>query len=620
MGENVTQVEGLDFTVHDHSTPAAERMSKAFEHVHHAADGVTRKLSEMTHQAAMSGLAMVGLGFGLREVARFAGGANLELEDAKKKIAGVQFTFSNWKAGTTAQEKWSESLEDGGRIVAKLEASESKLKMTRSELAEIYKSQAMMSEKYHQSEAQQLDLTEKLGATQKVLGISAEAAGDMIGRAAMMGAIPLRSHLGRQLASSIGDLKKFKHLSETVRFEKLKKALGDMVPAAEGMGKGLAGTMFDVRKAVGDLTRDVSGPVFQQIAVDFSSWSHELTKVRETGKSAAAEWGGKLVTVFGYLKDTTAFIVDHWKTLAGIFVANKVAGAMQGLAGRFSSAAAAGGAGGGAAGVMNVSASVVNVAGGAAAALGGTTAAALGSTLKPGLSSTIGKLAGFAAKAGMVTEALGALYLGLDAAATELDHWHDKSIQKDAQFGAGGVLSGKFGSDAANAIQTFRELADKDLEVGRQSEATAKMARQAYSGLRGAYGEGVIGAGGKVNIESAKDAYAAMDLATRQTQLAGLGLDAKKAFYNTDEERKDFAERLAQVIGQLIQQGAGTTADGTSHRKTSKPPITNINIANLQITQDFKDAQPDRVFHNVPRDILDMVRNAKGSNLQAGGG
>ena len=220
----------------------------------------------------------------------------------------------------------------------------------------------------------------------------------------------------------------------------------------------------------------------------------------------------------------------------------------------------------------------------------------------------------------MVTEALGALYLGLDAAATELDHWHDKSIQKDAQFGAGGVLSGKFGSDAANAIQTFRELADKDLEVGRQSEATAKMARQAYSGLRGAYGEGVIGAGGKVNIESAKDAYAAMDLATRQTQLAGLGLDAKKAFYNTDEERKDFAERLAQVIGQLIQQGAGTTADGTSHRKTSKPPITNINIANLQITQDFKDAQPDRVFHNVPRDILDMVRNAKGSNLQAGGG
>ena len=138
MSDNVTQVEGLDFTVQDHATAPADRMAKSFEHVHHAAEGATRKIGEMTHRAAMSGLAMVGLGFGLREIANKAGEANLELENAAKKIAGVQYTFGGWKKGTTGQEKWNESLQTGTEIVAKLEASEGKLKMTRGELADIY--------------------------------------------------------------------------------------------------------------------------------------------------------------------------------------------------------------------------------------------------------------------------------------------------------------------------------------------------------------------------------------------------------------------------------------------------------------------------------------------------
>jgi len=615
MSDNTTHVEGLDFTVQDHATAPAEHMAKAFERVHHAAEATTRKLGEMTHHAAMSGLAMVGLGFGFREVAKFAGDANLELEHAAKKIAGVQFAFSNWKAGTTGQEKWNESMVDASRILAKLEPAESRLKMTRADLAEIYKSQAMMSERYRQSEAQQLDLTEKLGATQKVLGINAEAAGDMIGRAAMTGAIPLRSQLGRYLAASVGDLKKFRHESEALRFEKLKKALGDMLPAAAGMGKGIEGSMFDAKKALNDLTRDLTGPVFQQVTKDVAEWAHKLAEVRENGQSAAAEWGGKLVTAFGYLKDATAFIADHWKTIAGIWVATKLTGGLQGLSTKFGAAGAAAG-GASATGTMNVSAGVVNVSGGAAAALGGTTAAAIGDKLKPGLASTVGKLAGFAAKAGMVTEALGGLYLGLQAAATELDEWHTKSINRDAQFGEGSAIRGGLGANAAEAIQAFREAADKDLQAGSESLATAKAAKAAYTKLRGVYGAGVIGEGGKVNIEAAKDAYGAMDLETRKKQLSGLGLDIDKAWYNTDQVQTAFADRLAQVLATLLGAGAnapGATAD--SKKKLTAAPVTQINVAHMEITQEFKQADPDRVFHNVPRDIADMLRNPRGSNI-----
>jgi hypothetical protein len=35
----------------------------------------------------------------------------------------------------------------------------------------------------------------------------------------------------------------------------------------------------------------------------------------------------------------------------------------------------------------------------------------------------------------------------------------------------------------------------------------------------------------------------------------------------------------------------------------------------MEITQEFKQAYPDRVFHNVPRDIADMLRNPRGSNI-----
>ena len=614
MSDNVTQVEGLDFTVQDHATAPADRMAKSFEHVHHAAEGATRKLSEMTHHAAMSGLAMVGLGFGLREVANKAGEANLELENSAKKIAGVQYTFGGWKKGTTGQEKWNESLQTGTEIVAKLEESEGKLKMTRGELADIYKSTYALGARHNLNQEQQIDLTEKFGAVQKVLGVNAEFAAMQVYRMAMTGKARGFDDFSKKMKESVGDLKAFGKLSEEKRFQKLKAAMGDLMPAAEGMGKGIAGSMFDVRESIDELTRDLTGPVFKEVTKDFSEWAHELGKVREGGQSAAAEWGGKLVTAFGYLKDATAFIADHWKTIAGIFVATKFTGAMQGLAGRFGASAAAGGAGG-AAGVMNVSAATVNVSGGAAAALGGTTAAALGNQLKPSLTSTIGKLAGFAAKVGMAGEALGA-YSGILAMAWKLGEHIGDRLAEPSHYGAGSALAGGLGSKTAETLQSFRELVDKERELGRSNTETSVKAKEAYANLRGAYGVDVIGKGGKVNIDAAKAAYGEMDVATRERQLAGLGLDTKKAYYNTNEERQDFASRLAEVIGQLISQGAGGTPTKNGRALAGKA-VTNINVAHLEITQDFKQADPDRVFHNVPRDIVDMVNSPRASGVAA---
>ena len=604
MPDNVTQVEGLDFTVQDHATAPADRMAKSFEHVHHAAEGATRKLGEMTHRAAMSGLAMVGLGFGLREVANKAGEANLELENSAKKIAGVQYTFGGWKKGTTEQEKWNESLETGTEIVTKLGEAGSRLKLRQGEMADVYKSTYALGARYNQNQEQQIDLTEKFGAVQKVLGVNAEFAATQVYRMATTGRARGFDDFSKKMKESVGDLKA---LSQEKRFQKLKAAMGDLMPAAEGMGKGIAGSMFDVRKSTDELTRDLTGPVFKEVTKDFSEWAHELGKVREGGQSAAAEWGGKLVTAFGYLKDATAFIADHWKTIAGIFVATKFTGAMQGLAGRFGASAAAGGAGGaagGVAGVMNVKAGTVNVSGSTAAALGSTTAAAIGDKLKPSLSDTVGKFTNVAARAGMVTEALGGLYIGLDALAKWALSKQDEGMAKQASA-----------PRAMNALTAGAKAMSSALHEGSVEKTFShlKTAFQAY-GLK---------PGQSLDRNTVAGELRAMqpELAAKQIAMYGIkGASAKNV--QAPGMLEEAAGRITTLLNNFAAQllvGNPSLADGKNGRALAGKAVTNINVAHLEITQDFKQADPDRVFHNVPRDIVDMVNSPRASGIPAVG-
>ena len=574
MGEpNTTQVEGLDFVVKDHAAPAAERISKSFEHVHHAAEGAREKISEMTHHLAMSSLAAVGVGIGFHAMAEKAAEANLELEDAAKKIAGVQYTFGGWKAGTTGQEKWNESLAEGTEVVEKLEKAEGKLRMRRGELADVYASSFALGQRHNLNQEQQIALTEKLGAVQKTLGVSAEFAATQVYRMAMTGNARGFDNFSKKMKESVGNLKAFAKLSEEKRFEKLQKAMGDMIPAAEGMGAGARGAIFDIRKSFDEMTRDFTGPVFKEVTKEIGVWAQKVTHIREDGKSIAHEYGEKLVDAFHAMEKATGFISDHWKAIAAIWAGAKLAD--------WAKAPAA--------------------AGGLMSSLGGSAGA------------VSGKLVGMAGKVGLVTEGLGLLYVGLQGAATLLDEWHSGKISKQAQFGEGSAMAAGAGTSAA-AIEKFREMADKDLELGRANIDTAKQARQAYTSLRGAYGEGVIGAGGKVNISAAKEAYATMDAESRERQLRGLGLDAKNAYYSTDKVQTEFADRLAQIVGQLIGAGGVATSEA-NNRKTTRPPVTNIRVEHLEITQDFKQADPDRIFHRIPGDIADMVANPRGSTL-----
>ena len=615
MGDNVTQVEGLDFVVADHATPAAASLSKAFQQVDNAFSHASSSAKGFSKNMAIGALGAVGLSYGLRDLLGQAKSANVVVDDSAKKIAGVTFAFGGWKAGTSAQERWTESLEEGHEVVNKLEKDESRLKMTRADLAEVYKASYALSERYGLSQAQQIDVTEKLAAVQKVLGVSAEGASTQMSRMALTGNMRAMDDFSKALRFSIGNIAEFHKMSEPKRFAAIQKALGDLVPAAEGMGKGISGSMFDVRKAIDDLTRDVTGPVFKEVSHDFAEWAHHLGEVRANGQSLAHEFGDKLVWAFHAIEGASKFTADHWRAIVGILVANKLAGMAGGLAQWGKGSAAAGGEAGGAmrAAVVNVSAATVNIGGPAATALGGATTKAIETGMKGGLESTVGNLAGMASKTFEVTEALGVLYVGLNALAGMIDKWHTDAIAKEAQFGKDSVLAGGSGKAIVAALDTYREMADKDLELGRNSADTAKQAHQAYIALKAAYGAGVVGEGGKVNVGAAKEAYSTMTAETRSQQLSALGMDANKAYYNTDQVQKEFADRLAEVLANLF----GASGDSTkppSMREMRKPP--QVNIQHLEITQDFKDRDPDRIFHRTINDVIDLAHNPQGATTR----
>jgi hypothetical protein len=606
MTENTTQVEGLDFTVQDHTSAPTEKMTRSVEQFHSAVDRTTQKLSSLGHSTAMTALGAVGLGIGFHAIAETARDANTELEQAAKRIAGVQYTFGGWEKGISGQQKWNESLEQGQEIVERLESSESKLKMGRDDLADIYKSTTAISARYGLSQEQQLDYTEKLAAAHKVLGTSAEGASMVIGRAALTGKIRGFDDLSKTLRFGVGDLKAFSKLGEKKRFEKLQKAMGDLMPAAEGMGKGLSGSLFDIRKTVKDLTRDLTGPVFKEVTKEIGAWASRITQVREGGMSIARDYGQKLVTVFGYLKDTTSFIADHWKSIALIFGASKLVGMTEGLAawGKKGGAGGIAGAAAGAAGAvgtMQVRAGIVNIDSSGAAGLGKPAAQALATSLRPSMAETVGRFASVAGKALMVTEALGALYIGAEGLARLLDAQQSKQLEQ--QRAAPRAM------DALTAGAKAMSSALNERSV-KETFGHLKSSFDAY-GMK-------IGHGHLSAASIAADLRSmAPETAAKQLGMFGLKGVSAKSVQGSDFIDKA-AGRVASLLNgfadQLLKAYPDLTKSGSAI--SPKAPI-NQTIQHLEIHPDFKDANPDRIWHKLTNEVMDIAHNPRGSLIPA---
>jgi hypothetical protein len=562
--ERTTAVEGLAFTVKDQASAPAEKMASAFERVHHATERAGEKIKSFAHSAALGALGAVGLGLGFREITEKVKDANLELEGAAKKIAGVHFAFGGWRSDISAAEKWTYALEEGREVVDKLDASEFKLHKTRGELANVYKSAYAIGTRHNLNQQQMLDLTEKLAASETVLGTSAEMAAMSISRAVMTGNIRGFDDFNKQLRFSVGNMKEFHKMSESARFAKIQKAMGDLVPAAVGMGGGMAGAMADIKIAVDNIVRDLTGPLFQEQSKSLREWAKNITKIREDGKSIAAEYGEKLVSAFHTLKDVTSFLLDHWEQIAVIWGSFKLASWTMNSGG---------------------------AAGGLASVFGG---------LAPAAGAATGGLSKFAGQLGIAAGSLGILYVALEGLAKYIDGMQSEGLARHA---------------AAPRTMTALTAGAKAMSSALHEnsvETTMGHLKTAFA----AYG---LKPGQMLSRETLAAELKAMEpgIAAQQLGMYGIkGMSAKSV--QAPGVLDEAAGRVSTLLNNFAAQLLAANPD---LGKGPSPHVTkqerNTYIAHVSLTQEFKESDPDRVFHKAINEIDHMVNTPRGATTNA---
>ena len=585
------------FTVKGDAEQKAGGLSRAFEGVHRASEQASARVGMFARSAALGALGAMGLSYGLRELWIHAKDVNLSLEDMQKRVAGSVFAFTHWKTGTSGLTKWNESMREGSEIVEKLHGPSQQLKISREELAGVYAKAEMIGARYNMTQAQTLDLTTKLGAAQKVLGVDAEMAAMIIERAAMSGSIMGRSQLGIMLRANVGDMKAFKHASESVRLEKLKKALGDMVPAAEQMGKGMRGALFDIHVAAEGLYRDLSAPLFKEQTSSLREWAANMTQVRESGKSIAHEYGEKIAKAFTSIKDVSGSIAQHWKLIGGLLVANKIGGMLGGMGRAFAPVGGVGMAGGmggmlgGSMASMTVQAANVTVnSTGIGGALGAGTAAAVNKSTASGFAKFAGGLARGASQALIAAEAVGALAI---AAAAFVDEWQ----------------TGKLNEQRVSPVQTMNALHAGLTALKASGEEQARHTRSVSE----AFG---LKAGQHVSAKSIESGLRTMSPGESMALARHYGF-GKEAQIGVGSSMADtVAVGIAKQLNELIDRAVkGYGIDKAAEEKSNKDKagkLGDIKIGTVNITQDFKEADPDRVFHRVISEINQAVHMPSG--------
>lgn len=602
-----TKVVGLDFTVKGQASEQAERMAKSFGHVHGAVEKASGKVQAFGRQVAVSTLGALGLGFGLRAVADKAKEANLGLEHITKTIAGANFAFKDY-GNISPLEKMNRAMDEGAEIAEKLNSAEERLKVDRSDLARIYRSAYVVGSRHNLQQKEMIALTEKLAASEKVLGISAEASALLVAKAVTTGTVEGSNAFGMQIKSTVAGTKEaakaFANLSESQRFERVTRAMGDLVPAAERMGQDLEGSFFSMKQVVEEVARDFTGPVFKEVTKEVRSWAHHMGQAQLSGKSISEVYGQKLVTAFQYMKGATSFIADHWKSIALIFGASKLTSVMGSLSGwGKKGVTGASSVAGATTGSMMVHAGVVHINQSAATALGAsvgkTTGAAVSASLRPSMSETVGRLAGMAGKTLMVTEAFGALYVGAQGLAHLLDSY--QSSQLATQRGAPRTI------DALTAGAKAMSSAMNERSV-----------RETYGHLQNAFAAYGLKPGQQLSAKTIADELRALspDVAAKQVGMFGIKGASARAVQGAGF-LDDASMRIANLLNGFAQQllAANPEIAKSEGRLASKRDIKIEVHGGLHVTQDFKQADPDRIFHQIPNQIAEMVFAPHASNL-----
>jgi len=599
--ENSAIIEGIEFHAKDFSSPVAAKIAASFNQVHKSVGAAQHKLHEFGKEAAMGALGAVGLGMGLHSIYEKAKEANLELLGLEKSVASTHLALTKWGSSVSMVDRVAKSMERGREVAEQLDEMEGRLRIPMEQLGGVYEATAMISEtKLKMSMERQLALTEKISAATKLFGTSGEAAAFRITRAVMSNGEVMRPYgdkFATWLKDAIGPVNRKHKMSPDAVMERIEQKMKDLVPAAQEMGKGLSGSMFMIKDFIDDTARDLTKPTFKYIGQMIQEWQDRLTSLGDkNGMKTIHAYAEKILAVFKGLQSATGFIAEHWKAIAAIAVAHKLTGVMGGLGAKWGAAGAA--AEHSAAGklastvsTMTVTAGVVNVGQGLGAGISAPVAKgineAMNARLKPTLAETGAKFAGLASKAFVVTEALGALYMGASSLAAYLDSKHDEQLKQSRE--------------AANTITATSAFANsvKALKPGGAgAESAAQSLKNAYAAMGLKPGDQMSAEKITSHLKSLGPDVASQVLAKMHYLMPGMvHWNSMTAPGMTQEAGREIATAMNKFMEAFMaQRPEFFKKPGEEGGPTTKGPAVNNFYGGVHITQDFKDQDPQKVF------------------------
>ena len=561
MSETTTREVRTEFTAADRGLQShINGVAGAFMHAHHKSEELRESVRDFRREQNLTAAAAFGVGYGIGSLLERIKDENAEFARSQKGIASVLASGLEFEKGSTEIDRYRRSLALAKDVTDELDETSARFGTELETTVEIYKKTALAAGGLGLSQEKVMDLTTKLSANALRFQVSGEQAVDTVTRALKTGTVrgidPFSIALGRATQN-------MHKLTQEQRFERIQAFLQGGVQIADEMNNGIGGALAKIRNVVGDTLRDLTSPIFKDIAGRMQQWAKHLKETRENGKSLVEDTGEKLLRVFQTLADVVGKIREHWAAFAAITAGMKIASVAERLGGAAAAIQAAGGAGSG----------LAPLAGGAAGVLG-----------------KVAKLTIAAEAAYLVGSAFG------DLIANRMQAGQERQER-----------SGDMVSKLANLAALSRAAAGGPLAVAQENAARKSIAVLEKMGIVAADAAGRFA----VNMEKLKAEYKSGQFDATDSQLL-------KKYFGVGDKVMDVAKvpaAIADAVSPLLAtiNAQAVTKTNDAERKFAKQVVNNNFTGGVHVTWKNEETDPDRAFVR----FVDNLEGYVGKRTQA---
>lgn len=330
-GEKRVRV-GVQYDVDGNADRRLTGIAGAAQKAGGAVGGLTSRFGAFRQEVGLNSAALLGVGFGLGAWVNAAKQANAEQAKAIKGLAALYSTSLAWDENTSATERYARSLTLARENFEQLDEIGDRFAVDGEAVAAAYRTLGIAAAPLGLTQKQLLDLTTKTVAAAKVYGVEGTDAANKIAKALQGGPISRADDFGKALFSAVGKIKKG---NPAKTFDEFSRALEGFAGQADMMSQGLGDNLKRIQDTVQDLARDLTKPMFAEMAKTMGDVAAHLKEAGASGAPRIAEYAQELVVAFREVAKLSKLVFDHWQEIALLWGGSKVVGFLGALGAAF---------------------------------------------------------------------------------------------------------------------------------------------------------------------------------------------------------------------------------------------------------------------------------------------